>query len=125
MKKIKIVFYVFLVIFTFFSLFGAYIELSMNQIGIDLLTHLGFPLYFNYFLGIGRILGVIGIWQRMFPALREWAYAGFVIDYVAAISSHAIVGDPVTAGFPAAMNLVILLIIYFSYHKLIKQNVKV
>jgi hypothetical protein len=32
-----------------------------------------------------------------FPRLKEWAYAGAVINYACAVASHLIVGDGITA----------------------------
>jgi uncharacterized membrane protein YphA (DoxX/SURF4 family) len=37
-----------------------------------------------YWLGIGRFLGAIAIVIPRFPRLKEWAYAGFVIDLIGA-----------------------------------------
>ncbi|MFX3637396.1 MAG: DoxX family protein [Candidatus Pristimantibacillus sp.] len=48
---------------------------------------------FLTFLGIGRILGSVAIVILRFPRLKEWAYAGFVIDLIAVSASHAYAGD--------------------------------
>ena len=93
----------------------------MHPDGVKLLTHLGYPDYFNYILGVGRLLGIVGIWQTKVPFLREWAYAAFVIDFVAAIASHLFVGDPFSAAFPAFMNLVIVLASYVTMRKVSKK----
>lgn len=118
MKKIKIFYVVVTVLFSLGSLFGAYYELSMQPLGVELLEHLGYPPYFNYILGVARILGVIGICQSKSKNLREWAYAGFVIDFIAAIVSHLAVGDSFGLVMPALLYLVVVLASYLSLKKL-------
>jgi hypothetical protein len=74
--------------------------------------HLGYPLYFSKLLGVAKLLGILGILGGgRYPPLREWAYAGFTFDLLAAALSHAIVGD----GFAAAAPLVALALLAASY----------
>jgi DoxX-like family len=40
------------------------------------------------------LLGVIAILTPGFPRIKEWAYAGFVIDLTGAMYSTITVGDP-------------------------------
>jgi uncharacterized membrane protein len=44
---------------------------------VDVIVHLGYPLYFLYILGIWKILGAIVILIQKFSLLKEWAYTGF------------------------------------------------
>jgi hypothetical protein len=69
---------------------------------------LGYPDYFRPTLGVAKLLGVVGLLVPDRPALREWAYAGFAFDLVAAIVSHAVTGSE-RAMVPAAAALAILL----------------
>lgn len=57
------------------------------------MKHLGYPSYFLTILGVGRFLGAIAIVIPRFPRLKEWAYAGIVIDLIGASASHAYAGD--------------------------------
>jgi uncharacterized membrane protein YphA (DoxX/SURF4 family) len=57
------------------------------------LTHLGYPLYFAYILGVCKLLGAIVITVPGLPRLKEWAYAGFFFNLTAAAASHAFSGD--------------------------------
>ncbi|MBI3520203.1 MAG: DoxX family protein [Bacteroidetes bacterium] len=59
----------------------------------DLLTHIGYPLYLLYIIGIWKILGVIAILLPKFKLLKEWAYAGFFFLLTGAFISHLAVGD--------------------------------
>ena len=56
-------------------------------------TALGYPAYVLYILGPCKILGAITLAAPGFPRLKEWAYAGFVFDFVGAFASHALHGD--------------------------------
>lgn len=57
--------------------------------------HLGYPLYFMNILGAGKLLGVATVLAPGLPRLKEWAYAGFVINMTSAVISHLASGDPV------------------------------
>ena len=50
---------------------------AKGQGGIDMITHLGYPVYLITIIGIWKILGVAAILIPKFPLLKEWAYAGF------------------------------------------------
>lgn len=58
------------------------------------LAHLGYPAYLPVILGVAKLLGALALVQGRFPALREWAYAGFTINLLGAGASHLFAGDP-------------------------------
>ena len=60
---------------------------------VDLITPLGYPLYFLYIIGIWKILGVIAILVPRFKLVKEWAYAGFFFLMTGALVSHLASGD--------------------------------
>jgi len=60
---------------------------------VDLVTALGYPVYFLTILGTWKILGVIAILVPRFRLLKEWAYAGFFFAMSGALASHLAVGD--------------------------------
>jgi DoxX-like family len=57
------------------------------------ITHLGFPVHFAVLLGVWKILGAIVIVLPGFALVKEWAYAGIVIDLTGASVAHAAMGD--------------------------------
>jgi hypothetical protein len=79
------------------GLFAALMTTSglLYLVGARLVVHamseLGYPDYFRTMLGIAKLLGIAGILSP-WPRLREWAYAGFTFDLVAAIVSHVATG---------------------------------
>jgi len=76
-------------------------------------THLGYPLYFMTILGLGKLLGVATVLAPGLPRLKEWAYAGFVINMVSAAASHLAAGDPPGN---AVAPIVLLALILTSWH---------
>jgi DoxX-like protein len=61
------------------------------------LLHLGYPLYFMTIIGICYTLAGVALLAPRFPRLKEWAYAGLVINYIGAAASHGAAGDPAVA----------------------------
>jgi uncharacterized membrane protein len=59
----------------------------------ELITHVGYPLYFMSIIGVWKILGVIAILIPNFKLLKEWAYAGFFFLLTGALISHLTIGD--------------------------------
>ncbi len=87
------------------------------------IKHLGYPEYFGNALVVFKILGVIALIIPQIPKrLKEWAYAGFVFDFLfAAISHYAIDGMGFEAFFPFIV-LAVLMVSYVYYHKINSVN---
>lgn len=84
-----------------------------GQGGVDMITHLGYPVYLVTILGIMKVLGVVALLVPKFPLLKEWAYAGFFFVMTGAIYSHIAIGDPVTAMLPSLLLLVLTAISWY------------
>ncbi len=84
---------------------------------LETMTHLGYPAYFATIIGVAKLLGIIGIWQKKAPFLREWAYAGFTFDLLGALASHHAVNDGFRLFIPALINLIVLIISYVTFRK--------
>lgn len=81
---------------------------------VDILTHLGYPVYMMTILGVWKILGVIVILIPGFKLVKEWAYAGLFFTMTGALISHLIVGDSGKAVIgPLAQTIFIILSWYF------------
>ena len=57
------------------------------------LSHLGYPLYFAYILGVWQIGGAAAIIAPGFPRIKEWAYAGAFFEFSGAVASHLLARD--------------------------------
>ena len=92
---------------------------SQTELAKEGIKHLGYPSYFGNALVVFKVLGVLALIIPQVPKrLKEWAYAGFVFDFLfAAISHGAVDGISGQTLFPLVV-LIILLVSYFYYHKL-------
>ena len=84
-----------------------------GQGGVDMITHLGYPVYLLTMLGIWKILGVVALLIPKSPLLKEWAYAGFSFVMAGAIFSHIASGDPVIELLPSSLLLILTLVSWY------------
>ncbi|HKI46879.1 MAG TPA: DoxX family protein [Balneolales bacterium] len=103
---------------------GQLFKMEAGQGGVDMITHLGYPVYLLTIIGVWKILGVAAVLIPKFPLLKEWAYAGFFFVMSGAICSHIASGDPVIATFPALL-LIILTIVSWYYRPVDRKIVLV
>ena len=69
MKKTKIIYWIFTVIFAGFMLFSGIMNAIVDQGSITLIMdQLGYPQYIIPFLGVAKILGAIALLIPGFPA---------------------------------------------------------
>lgn len=89
------------------------LKLKDGQGALNVIIHLGYPVYILAILGVWKILGVIAVLIPKFPVLKEWAYAGFFFVMTGAIYSHIASGDGIIAMFPALLLLVLTIISWY------------
>jgi uncharacterized membrane protein YphA (DoxX/SURF4 family) len=82
----------------------ASLRIEFSSIGVStVVAVLGYPLYFVYIIGIAKIFGAIAIIVPRFPRMKEWAYAGLVLNMIGASISWLVVtiiqGVPIPAGY--------------------------
>lgn len=113
MKKTNLAYWVVTGLFAAFMLFSAIPDAMATKDAVDFITALGYPKYFVPFIGIAKILGVIGILVPGYPRVREWAYAGLFFDLIGATYSGIAKG-----GFEAPILFMILPIgfLFWSYY---------
>ncbi len=94
--------------------FTAYAQLCLPQVA-EAFTHLGFPAYFRVELSWAKILGVVLLLAPVPARLKEWAYAGFTFEALAAILSLASTGNTLQVVAVPWAFLVLQLISYSSW----------
>ena len=125
MKALKIAYWIVTGLFALMMFFSG-IQNAMNTPdSIALIsTQLGFPAYMVQFIGIAKILGVIGILVPGFPRVREWAYAGLFFD----LSGATYASIAAFGFFPQTSFMFVFIAFclgsYFLYHKVQSQNVR-
>ena len=122
MKKTKIIFWVSTALIFLFE--GVMPALTgRSQMAIEGITHLGYPVYFATLLTVFKVLGAIVLIVSRFPRnVKEWAYAGFGIDFLSAFWSLWVVDGLSGMTFFPLIVFVVLIVSYTSYNRLYKMN---
>ena len=112
MRRNKIIYWIFTgIIFAFDSLIPAFT--SNTQLAIDSIHRLGFPDYFRVELTIFKVLGGLALILPMVPRrIKEWAYAGFAINFISASVANWVVYG---FGALALLPLVLVVMLVVSY----------
>jgi hypothetical protein len=100
------------------------VQLQKLQADVDLMTRLGYPIYFLTMLGIWKILGVVAVLIPKFPLLKEWAYAGFFFAMSGALFSHIASGSPMSDIFPPLL-LIILTVVSWYFRPADRKTISV
>ncbi|QQR50009.1 DoxX family protein [Candidatus Nomurabacteria bacterium] len=118
MKKYKIIFWVTTgLIFLLEGVMSAFT--GHSEMSITGIASLGYPIYFVTVIVVFKVLGSLAlIIPQVPPRVKEWAYAGFGIDFLCAFISIWIVGGFSSALALPVIALVVLVLSYISYHKL-------
>lgn len=92
---------------------------SQTEIAKAGIRHLGYPEYFGTMLTVFKVAGAIVLMVPMIKGrLKDWAYAGLAIDFIAAsISTWAVDGFGGAVLFPVGA-FVLLVVSYISFMKL-------
>lgn len=119
MKKHKIIFWVTTtLIFLMEGVGPAFF--SQSEEAKQGMEHLGYPLYFGTALAVFKVLGALTLMIPVIPKrIKEWAYAGFIFDFLFASISYIVVDG---FGFAAMLPLIFLGILALSYNSYLKLN---
>jgi hypothetical protein len=123
MKKTNIIYWVATGLFAAFMIFSSIGNVVSDEQSVAFINgHLGYPKYIIPFLGIGKILGVIGILLPGFSRLKEWAYAGLCFDLVGAVYSIISVDGFNPDMAVMVVPFVLLALSYIYHHKRLKES---
>ena len=89
------------------------VQLIATKEEVDLMTHLGYPLYFLQIIGVWKLLGVVAVLIPKYPLLKEWTYAGFFFAMTGAIYSHVALGDGPVDSFGPTLLLVLTVLSWY------------
>jgi len=118
MKKINIIYWISTGLFIALMLFATIPDIIVTPEAQKFMEEtLGYPGYLTRFIGIAKLLGLIGILIPGYPRIREWAYAGLAFDLIGATYSIVSV-DTSPKGWGFMMIPIILgTVSYIYYHK--------
>ncbi len=124
MKKYTIAFWITTTAIFLFE--GVLVAFTWNsELSRQGIMGLGYPAYFVGLLAAFKVVGSIALIVPKVPArVKEWAYAGFGIDFICAfVSIVAVSGFGMTALLPAVF-FVFLVISYISRQKMLSAGRK-
>jgi hypothetical protein len=87
------------------------------EAGVEVMKHLGYPVYVLSIFGVAKLLGALAILQNRIKNVKEWAYAGFLFTFIGAIMSRAFVGDEIGLLIPPLIMIVYLATTYVFWKK--------
>lgn len=117
MKRTKILYWVFTILFGGFMLMSAIPDIILTKQAVDIFNMLKYPLYISPFLGIAKTLGVIALFIPGYPRLKEWAYAGLMYDLAGATYSIYSINPAPASWLPMLPSIIIGILSYIFYHK--------
>jgi len=123
MKKLTTWYWIITIIFALMMIMDGFGGITQQEAGKEVFKHLGYPMYMLIIVGVAKLLGAVSILQNKYAVVKEWAYAGFAINFIGAFVSRAFVGDGVSLLVPPLVALVIMFIPYILWKKL-QANVK-
>lgn len=112
-KRNKIIYWIATIWLALGMLSSGIVQLIKLKEEADMMTQLGYPLYFLTILGSWKVLGVITVLIPKFPLLKEWAYAGFFFTMSGAVFSHLAVGDSAKEFFGPILLLILTLVSWY------------
>jgi hypothetical protein len=120
-KRNKIIYWIATVWLSLGMVSTGIVQLIKMKEETDMMTHLGYPLYFLTIIGVWKLLGVAAVLVPKFPLVKEWAYAGFFFAMSGAIFSHFAVGDGAKEFFGPTLLLVLTAVSW--YYNRLRQGI--
>jgi len=119
MKKVRIAFWTFTILFSLVMLFPTILAVLGEKETVKFITeHFGYPAYFVFYSGIVKLLGIVAILIPGYPRVKEWAYAGLAFDLISVVYSSIAVGDSIIGSWPMLIYFLLLAGSYVYFHKM-------
>lgn len=80
-------------LFSVLVIMGASQYFFNHDVVKEMFEGIQYPTYLIYPMGVAKFLGLIAIWSGKSQLIKEWAYAGYVFNFILAISAHLNVND--------------------------------
>ena len=113
-KSLRLAYWTATIVFALLLVADGLSGIMRVQAGVDVLTHLGYPLYLLPTFGVAKVLAAIAILQTKFRTPKEWAYAGWTFICVGAFVSRAAASDTAELIYPVVF-LAIMAVPYWLW----------
>ena len=122
MKKFKIAYWIVTAGFIYWMMDPTISSAFSYDYAVEFFTkRLGYPLYFLAFTGVTKLVGLIVLLIPGFTKVKEWVYAGFTFDLVAALYSLIAIGMPVYSLWPQTVALLLMTGSYLCFQQLVRR----
>lgn len=121
-KAIKTTYWAVTFLFALLMLMDGIGGITRQPAGIEVMQHLGYPVYVLSIFGMAKIAGALAIFQNKFTTLKEWAYAGFTINFIGAMLSRIYAGDGLGEILFPIIPIAILFLSYFLWKEYKSQK---
>ena len=112
MKRDKIIYWAVTGLFSLMLFGGAMMYIFDHEQVAKMFGTLGFPSYIIYPMAFAKLTGITLILVNKWDTLKQWAYAGFMVNLTLAINAHVSIGDGEAFGPVLPFALLILSMIY-------------
>lgn len=112
-KRNKIIYWVATLWLCLGMLSSGIVQLIKLPEEVEMMTRLGYPLYFLTIIGVWKMLGIVAVLMPKYPLIKEWAYAGFFFLMSGALFSHIAVGDPAGELFGPSLLIVLTVVSWY------------
>ncbi|QKJ32112.1 DoxX family protein [Mucilaginibacter mali] len=109
-KTIKTTYWILLILLCAFTTFDGIGGVTKQQAGVDVLNHLGYPIYLMPLFGVLKLLGVFALLQPWYQGIKEWVFAGLAFTFIGAAVSHICAHDTVVETIMPLIFLAYLLV---------------
>ena len=114
-KTFKVIYWLLITPVALNMFFAEILFLIKKDFSVAVIEQLGYPQYFLYILGSAKILGSLALLQNWFRGPKEWAYAGYSFNLLAAAASHLFVNDAAQSILIPLITLALLLSSYWLW----------
>ncbi|MDB5001636.1 MAG: hypothetical protein JWR76_2713 [Mucilaginibacter sp.] len=116
-KAIKTIYRILTIVFALLMLMDGGAGIVKEKTGQEVMNHLHYPIYIMVITGAFKILGAIAILQNKYKTIKEWAFAGFAINFIGAFASRAFMGDAIGLLIPPLVVLAVMFVVYYFWKK--------
>jgi len=99
---------------------GSALGVVPSEESTKVITTLGYPAYLLPYISVAKLVALLVIFIPKFPRLKEWAYAGLVIDITGAMYSILATGHSVSNLIFPLLALLLVFGSYYFYHRRIQ-----
>jgi hypothetical protein len=112
-KRNKIIYWIATVWLSLGMVSSGAVQIIKLKEEVDMMTHLGYPVYFLTIIGVWKMLGVVVVLLPRLPLVKEWAYAGFFFTMSGAVFSHMAAGDGAKEFFGPILLIVLTVVSWY------------